>query len=64
MIKFWKAEDFLKKVEALGKLFEFLKKEKFWWKKQVFPQKTFEKTSWVSGCMKGTCLKYVQNSKI
>ena len=39
MIKFWKAEDFLKKVEALGKLFEFLKKESFDEKNKCFPKK-------------------------
>ena len=59
MIKFWKAEDILKKVEALGKLFDFFKKDKGVMKKTRVSPKTLEKKSWVSGCIKATCLKYV-----
>ena len=64
MIKFWKAWRVFEKSGALGKLFEFLKKDKVVMKKTRVSPKTFEKNSWVSGCMKGTCLKYAQNSKL
>ena len=45
MIKFSNAEDFLKKVEALGKLFEFLKKDKVVMKKTSVLSKIVEKKS-------------------